>query len=119
MATKIPTKKHKPLSLAKTIKESAVWIEIPSQNVFEPAIIKMSRDYPYPIIAVLGLRDKPKIGSVDKNTYGIEWRCWLGRPSEEDMAAAQWPGRPHEKASDRVRNSLKQWKDRKEKGGLF
>ena len=82
-----------PLSFPRTIEEGAVWLEIPSQNIFEPAVIRMSSDYPYPVIAVLGMRKKPRSGVVDKNTYGVDWRCWLGKPTSGDMLAALWNGR--------------------------
>lgn len=66
---------QKPLTLEEAKKEFALWFEYPP-NIFNPRACLL-----------------PELYSSDyraESTYGIKWRCWATKPTDEERAEAKW-----------------------------
>lgn len=66
---------QKPLTLEEAKKELALWIEYPPNIYYHRACL-------YPVLYSADFRAE--------STYGIGWRCWATKPTDEEREAAKW-----------------------------
>ena len=57
------------------------------ENMFFPCVVAhedLNR------VGVLEIYDGAGMHLKEKSTYGVHWRCWLRKPTDEDMEATPW-----------------------------
>lgn len=85
-------KAHEPMVMTwdELITTDHVYVETnkDGQKYIVPGIIVIVRDTAVIISVRIGTRLID--GTVDKDVYGIEWRCWTSRPTDEQREAAPW-----------------------------
>lgn len=58
------------------------------QKYIAPGIVTIVRDTA--VIASVRIGTRLIDGTIDKDVYGIEYRCWTSRPTDEQREAIQW-----------------------------
>lgn len=82
-----------PLTLEEVKEQRAVWLE---ENLCEPVPVIFYVDaFPHQsvFVGVFGVGEDEYFDNnvwYDNEDYGVEWRCWLRKPTVEERAAAPW-----------------------------
>ena len=79
----------KPLALEQVKEKRAVWIEDDGCETGQELYPALYDAKGYPHHTVFIYQDEGHAW-LDNLLYGITWRCWETRPTEEEMAAAEW-----------------------------
>ena len=64
-----------------------------AENVLRPCVIAHES---LSMVGILELYDGASMTLMGKSMYGKRWRCWIRKPTQEEMAAAPW-GEEHAK----------------------
>ena len=84
-----------PLTLEEVKEQRAVWLE---ENLCEPVPVIFYVDaFPHQsvFVGVFGVGENEYFDNnmwYDNEDYGVEWRCWLRKPTQEEMEAVPWGG---------------------------
>ena len=78
--------KQKPLTLEEVKEKKAVWIE--GEELY-PALL-CCRSYRYYSEFCTNVDEDEGLTLLDNDLYGMEWRCWAEKPTEEERKAAKW-----------------------------
>lgn len=82
-----------PLTLEEVKEQRAVWLE---ENLCEPVPVIFYVDaFPHQsvFVGVFGVGEDEYFDNnvwYDNEDYGVEWRCWLRKPTQEEMEAVPW-----------------------------
>ena len=86
------------LALKEIKKQQEVWLE---ENIGEPRpAIFYVNGYPHHSVFIGKFDDSDDFDSdvwYDNEDYGVDWRCWRRKPTQEEMAGTPWEGGQHEK----------------------
>ena len=58
-----------------------------AENVFRPCVIAHES---LSMVGILELYDGASMTLMEKSMYGKRWRCWLRKPSAEEMSTTLW-----------------------------
>lgn len=58
-----------------------------AENVFSPCVIVHES---LSMVGILELYDGASMKLMKKSMYGKRWRCWLRKPTQEEMEAVPW-----------------------------
>lgn len=65
-----------------------------AENVFRPCVIAHDS---LSMVGILELYDGASMTLMEKSMYGKRWRCWLRKPTAEEMKGTPWAGGQREK----------------------
>ena len=77
---------QKPLTLEEVKEKKAVWIE--GEELY-PALL-CCRSYRYYSEFCTNVDEDEGLTLLDNDLYGMEWRCWAEKPTDEERKAAEW-----------------------------
>ena len=80
---------QKPLSLERVKENRAVWIEddgCETGQELYPALY-YAKGHPHHTVFIYQEEDHAWLDNLE---YGVTWRCWATKPTEEEMANAEW-----------------------------
>ena len=81
---------QKPLTLEEVKEKKAVWVEtkIEDEDLY-PALL-CGRSYKYFSEFCTNVGKDEGFVLRDNDEYGVAWRCWTEKPTEEEREAAEW-----------------------------
>lgn len=86
------------LTLEEVKEQRAVWLE---ENIGAPRpTIFYANGYLHHSVFMGGFGDSDDVDSnvwYDDEDYGVDWRCWLRKPTQEERERTPWGGGQHEK----------------------
>lgn len=81
---------QKPLTQEEVKEKKAVWVEnkVEDEDLY-PALL-CCRSYTYFNEFCINVGDDDGTVLLDNDKYGVAWRCWAEKPTEEERKAAEW-----------------------------
>lgn len=82
----------KPMTLEEALQAKAVWIEDDGceTGVELYPVLYYAKGYPKKSVFITAMDNEDNQAWLNNEEYGITWRCWASRPTEEERAAAKW-----------------------------
>jgi len=75
------------LTLEELSEKTDVWLESLEYDTIDPAL--SSGSYDDGTVGLMTLEEE-ELFYMDEADYGVKWRCWTSRPTEEQRKAVKW-----------------------------